>query len=420
MANVSLDSRGRLLAFEGVPPQTVAPQEPAPAHFDWSRLFAEAGLDPSSFRQVESVWVPPHPFDERVAWEGTYPGQPEAATVRVEAAAFRGRPVYYQLIDPWNQPTRQAQTPQPAGVRILQAVIVVLFFVILCGAGLLARHNLHLGRGDRRGALRLAGFVLLTTMGSWLISTHHVPVLGDEFANFVMALASCSLLSGMLWLVYVALEPYVRRRWPGRIIAWNRLLAGDWRDPLVGRDVLLGAFFGCALMMLGYAQALAPGWMGLPPISPLPIYLGGLKGFQYVPSLLASQVLNSLLFSATLMFLLLLLTIVTRRERVAVALLGLILVPFFFGSGSLLLDVSVGAVVSAVTLFVLLRFGMLALVFMEFFLLFFSFYPVTTDFNAWYAGTAAFGAALGVALILYGLKTSLAGQPLFRGSLLGD
>jgi hypothetical protein len=64
--------------------------------------------------------------------------------------------------------------------------------------------------------------------------------------------------------------------------------------------------------------------------------------------------------------------------------------------------------------FVLLRFGMLALVFMQFFVLLFNFFPVTSDFSAWYAGTSASAAALGAALILYGLKTSLAGQPLFK------
>jgi serine/threonine-protein kinase len=420
MANLSLDTRGRLLAFEGVPPQTVTPQEsPAPARFDWSRLFAEAGLDPAAFRQVEPVWVPPHPFDERAAWEGTYPGQADV-TVRVEAAAFRGRPVYYQLINPWDQPTRQTQQPLPAFVRVLQAFVVVLFFVVLCGAALLARHNLRLGRGDRKGAFRLAGFVLTASLASRLVGTHHVPVLDDEFTSFVTTLAMCLLLSAMLWLVYVALEPYVRRRWPGRIIGWNRLLAGDWRDPLVGRDLLLGAFFGCALMLLGYAQVLVPPLAGLPPAVPWPAYPRGLFGIQYVPILLALQVLNSLLLSATLMFLLLLLTIVTRRERVAVVLLGLILVPFFFGSGSVFVDIGVGAVISAVTLFVLLRFGMLALVFTQFFLLFFSFYPITSEVTAWYAGASAFAAVLGAALILYGFKSSLAGQPLFRSSLLND
>jgi hypothetical protein len=66
------------------------------------------------------------------------------------------------------------------------------------------------------------------------------------------------------------------------------------------------------------------------------------------------------------------------------------------------------------------RLGMPALVCMQLFLLFFSFYPVTADFTDWYADVADLGAALGVALILYDLKTSLAGQPLFRTSLLGD
>jgi hypothetical protein len=158
----------------------------------------------------------------------------------------------------------------------------------------------------------------------------------------------------------------------------------------------------------------------MPPAMPEPVHLRGLFGIQYVPLLVAMQVLNSLLFSATIMFLLLLLTIVTRRERVAVVLLGLIMVPFFFGSGNLAVDICVGAVVSFVTLFVLLRFGMLALVFTEFFLLFFAFYPVTSEVTAWYAGASAFAAALGTALILYGFKSSLAGQPLFRNSLLGD
>jgi serine/threonine-protein kinase len=418
MANLSLDMRGRLLAFEGVPPQTAQPREQPAAPFDWSRLFAEAGLDPAAFRQVEPAWVPPHAFDEHAAWEGTYPGRPDA-DVRVEAAAFRGRPVYFQLINPWNQPMRESEPPIPAGTRIFLAVIIALLFAMVFGAALLARHNLRLGRGDRRGALRLASFVFVMMLLDWLLTTHHVPALMEEFNNFLINLAMCLLVSGMLWLIYVALEPYVRRRWPGRIVGWTRLLAGGWRDPLVGRDLLVGAFFGCALVLLAFGRPLVASWLGQPPPMPGDIMPRGLL-LRYVFSMLTVQVLNSLLFSSMLMFLLLLLTIVTRRERVGVMLLGLLVTSFFFGSGNLVLDALVGVAAACVTLFVLLRFGMLALVFMEFFLLFFSFYPVTTDFNAWYAGAAAFGAALAVALILYGLKTSLAGQPLFRGSLLGD
>ena len=419
MANLSLDTRGRLLAFEGVPPQTVSPAEPAPARFDWARLFAEAGLDPAAFRPVESAWVPPHAFDERAAWEGAYPGQPET-TMRVEAAAFRGRPVFFQLVNPWNPPTRQTERPLPAAARMFMAFVFVVFFLMMIGAALLARHNLRLGRGDRRGAAKLASFVFAGLLLDWLLTTHHVPSLIEEVSNFLVSLAEFLLVSGVLWLIYVALEPYVRRRWPGRIIGWSRVLAGGWRDPLVGRDVLVGALAGCALILLAFGRNVVAGWLGLPPPAPLGIILRSLLGMQYSFSILVAQVLNSLMFASMLMFLLLLLTIITRRERVGVVLLWLLVASFFFGSGHLALDAAVGASASAVTLFVLLRYGMLALVFTEFFLLFFSFYPVTTDLAAWYAGPALFGGALGVALILYGLKTSLAGQPLFRGSFLGD
>ncbi|MBV8856896.1 MAG: serine/threonine protein kinase [Acidobacteria bacterium] len=419
MAQVTLDTRGRLLAFDGVPPQTVQPQEPKPAPFDWPRLFAEAGLDPATFKKVEPVWVPPHAFDERAAWEGTYPGQPDAV-LRVEAAAFRGRPVYFQLVNPWNQARRQEEVVIPAASRVFLAVTTVIFCSVMLGAALLARHNLRLGRGDRRGAGRLAAFVFAGMLLEWLLTAHHVPSLMDEFENFLLNLSGCLLVSGIMWLIYIALEPYVRRRWPGRIVSWSRLLAGGWRDPLVGRDLLVGALAGCAIILLTFGRAIAAPWLGAPPPRPDAIFMRGLLGMQYTFGSTAAQALNSLLFASVLMFLLLLLTIITRREWVGVALLWVLVSGFFFGSGNVALDVAFGGVAAAATLFVLLRFGMLALVFTEFFLLFFSTYPLTTDFNAWYAGLAAFGAAVGVALILYGLKTSLAGQPLLRHSLLGD
>ena len=38
---------------------------------------------------------------------------------------------------------------------------------------------------------------------------------------------------------YLALEPWVRRRWPHAMITWARLLSGKWRDPVVCRDMLV-------------------------------------------------------------------------------------------------------------------------------------------------------------------------------------
>ena len=57
--------------------------------------------------------------------------------------------------------------------------------------------------------------------------------------------------------IYLALEPWVRRYWPQTMITWSRVVAGQWTDPLVGRDLLFGTFFGIvyALMIALYEYA---------------------------------------------------------------------------------------------------------------------------------------------------------------------
>jgi serine/threonine-protein kinase len=418
MAGLTLDTRGRLLSFYGVPPQLIE-GESAPA-FDWSKLFAEAGLDPSQFSEAEPRWMPPQPFDTQAAWEGRYPERGDTP-VRVEAAALRGRPVFFQIINSWNQPARQEQPHEQPREKAVQTVLIGLFVLILLGAALLARYNLRLGRGDRKGALRLATVFFMAALLSALFGMHHVPTLEGEFTLFMNALAFCSLMTALLWLVYIALEPFVRRRWPGRIIAWNRLLAGDWRDPLVGRDLLLGALFGFGLLLFGYAQLLLPRWLGLAPTMPAAIELRGLLEPQLLAALTSAQVLNSLLTPALTMLLLLLVSIILRREWAAIAVVWLL----FAVLGGLAgenpsIDLPFAAVASALTLFILLRFGMLALVFTQFFILMFNFFPITTDFSAWYAGGTIFCLTVATALILFGFKSSLAGQTLFRGSLVDD
>ncbi|MDT7807384.1 MAG: eukaryotic-like serine/threonine-protein kinase [Acidobacteriota bacterium] len=420
MAGVSLDARGRMLFFYGVPPQVDEHSDaPSPA-FDWSQLFAEAGLDMREFTPSEPKWVPPQAYDQRAAWDGHHPGQPDSP-IHIEAAAFEGRPVWFQIINPWNRPARQEEASGLTNERAAQAFAIFLFFVILLGAALLARHNLRMGRGDRRGAFRLAAFVFLLEMVSWLFGAHHVPEVNGEFSLFVENLAWTLLLACLMWLVYVALEPFVRRRWPHRIISWNRLLAGGWRDPLVGRDLLLGALFGFGEVLLEYVQTLAPQWLGMGATTPPLIHPATLSGMQYVITILAAQTINALIFPASLMFLLLLFSIILRRERVALALLFVAVVVLSTFSGEhFALDLFFAVVGSVLTFAVLLRFGLLAFVFMQFFALMFFFFPMTTDFSAWYAGAPAFALAVSLTLVLFGFRSSLAGQPLLRGSLVED
>src|SRR6185369_2525958 len=107
MTNVVLDTRGRLIKFLRVPPQVHNPATPASTP-EWSLLFNAAGLDISRFKQTELQWNPPQYSDAQAAWEGTYPDQSQTP-LRIEAAAYQGKPTYFALIGPWQQPALQTQ-----------------------------------------------------------------------------------------------------------------------------------------------------------------------------------------------------------------------------------------------------------------------------------------------------------------------
>ncbi|HEY0787039.1 MAG TPA: serine/threonine-protein kinase, partial [Thermoanaerobaculia bacterium] len=69
MSTVILDHEGRLRAFTRVPPLQ---RESAPRpEFDWSKAFAAASLEFSSFAVARPVWTPPVPFDRQLAWSGS-------------------------------------------------------------------------------------------------------------------------------------------------------------------------------------------------------------------------------------------------------------------------------------------------------------------------------------------------------------
>ena len=69
----------------------------------------------------------------------------------------------------------------------------------------------------------------------------------------------------VVYAIYMALEPDVRRRWPETLIAWSRVLAGRLKDPLVGRDLLLGILVGVVHRLLTQLSQRAPAWLGEAP-----------------------------------------------------------------------------------------------------------------------------------------------------------
>ena len=165
MVSLTLDRTGRLVSLLAVPAQTATLQERSAAPVqtpaaDWQPLFAEAGLAIAQFSPAQPQWMPPIFADRRAAWQGTYPDRRDVP-VRIEAAAVLGKPVYFEVVAPWTLPTNEDRgLGQTSGERIgllMRSAVAPLAFAV---AVLLALRNLRLGRGDRRGALRLSVFIL--------------------------------------------------------------------------------------------------------------------------------------------------------------------------------------------------------------------------------------------------------------------
>jgi serine/threonine-protein kinase len=249
-----------------------------------------------------------------------------------------------------------------------------------------------------------------------------------EFNLFMEGLAVTVFLVSLFWVIYIALEPFVRRHWPNRIISWTRLLAGDLRDPLVGRDVLIGGLLGVGLTLVYNLWNLAPGWAGLPAYAPSRIQVNALLGLREFLTHFMDQSMNSLLQAICYMFVLLLLTIILRRQRFAVGALWLLLaavlalIGAFRSEGFLFngMNLLFAAAAATITVTALARFGLLTTAFLFLFSNLTWLLPLTSDFSAWYAWSTLFIVATLAGLAVYGFITSLAGQKLSIGNLLQD
>lgn len=418
MTLVMLDTAGRLVQFEAVPPQmdTAAPI----ASMNWSMLFEAADLPMQGFTPTTPQW-PPYTFaDERAAWEGPLP-QVANIRVRVEAAAYRGRPVFFRIVGPWTVADRQVQSARTVGARIVGALMSLVIVAVLLAAGLLARRKLQSGSSDLKGASRLAAFVFTTWCIAGIFGARHVTDIPRETNLFLYGFMPSAVASaGVVWVLYVALEPYIRRYSPAMLFSWTRLLAGELRDPRVGRDILIGVAAGtlAGLSRLLVYSLVTP-LHEPPPVPRVPRLLFLMDAGDAIRATL-TQVPSALIYAAVGALVYVGLRTVTGRRSVAVAatigftlLLGVSLSDNPDAALSPIITVAVAMIYGALIVVTVLRFGLLPMTIAIYIGLLTGGIPLTFDMSKTYAMTSLWLSALIAGIAAYGYFASRGGEPLF-------
>ncbi|HEY7921606.1 MAG TPA: serine/threonine-protein kinase [Vicinamibacteria bacterium] len=417
MAEVDLDPRGRLRRYLAVPPRLEAGGPwPDP---DWSPLFQAAEFDPADFRPVASEWAAPVDSDRKAAWVGTYPGMADLA-VRVEAAAYHGRLVWFELILPWAAPESTVPWVEDAGpAPVPRLLLAFLALVVPLGGVFLARHNLRLRRGDRKGAWRVALLVFVAYSLARLFRADHVPGFG-EFWLMIKVVAYPMVWAGLVWILYMALEPYARRRWPRVLISWGRLLAGRFRDPMVGRDVLVGAAASPIALVVFLVAIQVPARLGQPPLPSWATFnlAESLTSWTSTAYRILVNVYSAALWSIIWLFVLVLLRIVLRRNTLALIAWCLVGAIQTVPANGPLFGVTVGLPFAVFELALLMRFGLLGYTSYTLVSFLLTELPLTFDASLIWAPKGFVVLALVAALGAYGFRTALAGKPALGGEWL--
>jgi serine/threonine-protein kinase len=421
MRLVTVDTEGRLVELRVVPPQMDASAAPAGVETNWKALFDLAGLDMTQFQPVEPRWTPREFADRRAAWEGPMPGWPDHR-LRVEAASYRARPVYFQQIWPWTQPALMRAPPASRLQSSAQTFISIALVVVLGAAVLVARNNWRKGRGDQRGAWRIAGATFAAALLSWLAGSRHVDTANQEVQRFFVAVGSALFGAGSLWVLYLALEPYVRRLWPSTLVSWSRLVAGSYRDPKIGRDILVGTLCGILIVLTNRADSEIRALFGYPIVPPLVPSLTWLEGVRLLVSNVSDLLFSALFNSLWISFGIVVINLITRRPWITGVVMTLFLLTTSAGnianSPAPWLALLTALVVVAAMVLVIMRVGLLGTVVLFFVNFVLSSAVVTLDTSKWFFPTSAALLALVGSLAIYGFYASRGGEPLFGRRIL--
>ena len=406
---VDLDLDGRLLTFRAAFQGSERAGNSNETTPGWDVLFNAAQFDSRRFTRVEPRSIALDVTDQRIAWTGEY-GSPVSVPVHVEAGAYQGRPVYFEVLFPWTTGGRESLERAVSTPLFLVLLISLGFFA---GGAVLARHNWKSGRADVRGAA-LVGVAMFAAEALALILGAHNTLAYNTFSLAMADGVSAAIL-------YMALEPWVRRLWPRALITWSRVLAGQWRDPVVGRDVLIAVLAAVAIncvrhvLYLGFSPAGAPAASSPLELTLLQFTLDQLMGTRFIGSAGFIALGIGLISALQTFFVMFLCRVCLRRPWLAtLAFVGLyapLAAAASFSQGDWI-GAIVMVLIVALNVLTMVRFGLLALAVQGSVGVFIQYGLLTNDFGAWYGESSLVVVVVVSALAVWAFRTSLGGRPL--------
>jgi serine/threonine-protein kinase len=417
-ATVALDSTGRLLALS-VPPAIAGSASAATGDIDWLPVFECAQLNPDHAIQITPDLAPTVFCDTVVAWRIDLPSEGQDS-VTVLMGAVGGWPNYFEYVG-----LHDDMLPNHAFWKGGPNVIGFAWMVFNVFMVLLAYRNLRAGRADHRNAFRCALFVggLYATM-----EVVSIALGGSDTAGRVIGLTSGRAVGHFLqhaieaWLYYLAIEPYVRRVWPRMLIGLVRVFSGRWRDPAIGREVLIGLVAGCVLVAVLTLVATADRRMTADstahlahPLS-LRIMLSPGHYLSNRAHVIAWAVLEGVSYAGVVVIIRLLARHAVTSAGLSIAAIGFLDIGLYLMAGDSSWAAPVYALgVGACLVWLYTRVGVLAAI--VFFFVIRSMGLFALAFDAWSTPYLLSWLATLLAVAAYGFWVSLAGQSIFKDML---
>jgi hypothetical protein len=285
-----------------------------------------------------------------------------------------------------------------------------VIIAILITTAVVARRNLRAGEGDRAGARKFAILVGVSGLVSSALRAHHVPLVGEE-ARWALSVGGWNLMwASFSWMAYISFEPYVRRLWPGTLVSWTRVLSGRVRDPLIGRDVLVGLLAAVCLATLSIVGLHAAGSQA-PEVLVGPALLS-LRSPRSVMAVISSVVLEGTVTSLGLLFTLAMIRLAVRKTWIVVVVIVVVGAPMTPGV-SAVADLPYAAVFGLIVLLTTVRFGLVASIVMQICERLLTRFPLTLHLDSWYLGLSLMILLLVAAVGVYGFIVSLEWRPAF-------